>query len=93
MQEIWTIRHQTEWIQRLTEQLRGAVEQMEEFAGDGSGWLFGKDITQADISLAIAWHFTQHAVPRRLPADVFPGLVAFSARAEALPEFTACPLN
>jgi glutathione S-transferase len=81
------------WIKRLTEQLRSAIEQMEEYAGDGSEWLFGKDVTQPDISVAIAWRFTQHAVPRRIPADEFPGLVAYSARAEALPEFIACPLN
>jgi glutathione S-transferase len=81
------------WIKRLTEQLQSAAEQMEACVGDGSEWLFGKDITQADISVAIAWRFTQHAVPRRLPAEEFPGLVAFSARAEALPEFIACPLN
>lgn len=80
------------WIERLTEQLHSAVEQMETFVGDGSGWLFGNDISQADITVAIAWRFSQHAVPRRVPADEFPALVAFSARAEALPEFIACPL-
>lgn len=81
------------WLTRLTEQLRGAIEQLEASVGEGSAWLFGEDISQPDISVAIAWRFTQHAVPRRVPADEFPGLVAFSTRAEALPEFTACPLD
>lgn len=80
------------WIKRLDEQLRSAVEQLEALVGDGSEWFFGKDITQADITTAIAWRFAQHAVPRRISADDYPGLVAFSARAEALPEFIACPL-
>ena len=81
------------WIKRLDEQLRSAVDQMETFVGDGSAWFFRTDITQADISTAIAWRFAQHAVPRRIPAGDYPGLVAFSARAEALPQFVACPLD
>jgi len=81
------------WLNRLTQQLLAAVGQMEIFVGDGSTWLFGKEISQADISVAIAWRFTQISVPKRVLADDFPGLVAFSARAEALPEFIACPLD
>lgn len=81
------------WIERLDQQLRSAVGWLESSVDGGSSWLFGADITQADISTAIAWRFVQHAVPRRISADDHPGLVAFSARAEALPEFTACPLG
>jgi glutathione S-transferase len=81
------------WIKRLDEQLRSAIDQLEIFVDDGSEWFFGTDITQADITTAIAWRFSQHAVPRRIAANDYPGLVAFSARAEALPEFIACPLN
>lgn len=81
------------WLTRLTEQLHGAVAQMEAAVGDGSAWLFGDTIGQADITVAIAWRFIQHAVPRRVPSDDYPGLVAFSGRAEALPEFMACPLE
>ncbi len=81
------------WTIRLTEQLQSAVEKMGEFVGDGSAWFFGDDISQADITVAIAWRFIQHAAKNRIIADDFPGLVAFSARAESLPEFIACPLN
>ena len=81
------------WIERVDQQLRSAIIQLEAFVGDGSDWLPGPDITQADISLAIAWRFAQHAVPRRIAAADYPGLVAFSARAEALPQFVACPLS
>ena len=31
--------------------------------------------------------------PDRAPADRYPGLVALSKRAEALPEFQACPID
>ncbi|MDX1406008.1 MAG: glutathione S-transferase family protein [Woeseiaceae bacterium] len=81
------------WLDRLTQQLCAAVEQMETFVGDGSEWLLGPDVTQADIAVAIAWRFTQHSVPRRVSAEEFPGLVAFSERAEALPEFIDCPIE
>ncbi len=81
------------WIKRLDEQLRSAVDQLEISVGDGAQWFFGTDISQADITTAIAWRFSQHAVPKRISADDYPGLVAFSARAEALPEFIACPLE
>jgi glutathione S-transferase len=80
------------WIKRLDQQLRAAVDQLEAAVGDGSGWLFGDDITQADITAAIAWRFIRHAVSKRIPEDDYPGLVTFSARAEALPQFVACPL-
>jgi glutathione S-transferase len=81
------------WIKRLDQQLRSALDQLEAFVGDGSSWLTGADIMQADITTAVAWRFVQHSVPRRISADDYPGLVAFSARAEALPQFVACPLS
>ena len=81
------------WIKRVDQQLRGALDQLEAFVGDGSCWFFGTGITQADISAAVAWRFVRHATPRRIAADEYPGLVAFSARAELLPEFIACPLE
>ncbi len=81
------------WITRLDQQLRGALNQMEASAGDGSSWFFGGEIMQADITAAIAWRFVRHAAPRRISADDYPGLVAFSTRAEALPQFVACPLS
>ena len=80
------------WIKRVDQQLRSALDQLEEIVGDGSHWLTGTDIMQADITTAIAWRFTQHALPKRISADDYPGLSAFSARAEALPEFIACAI-
>ena len=81
------------WIERLEKQLVGALELMEAGVGDGSGWMFGEQISQADITAAVGWRFVQHAVPARVAADQYPGLVAFSARAEALAEFVACPVS
>jgi glutathione S-transferase len=81
------------WIDRLEKQLFGALELMESGVGDGSAWLFGNGVTQADITVAIGWRFVQHVESERVAAAQFPALAAFSARAEALPEFVACPLS
>lgn len=81
------------WLKRVDQQLRSALDVLEAFVGDGSEWLIGGEITQADITTAVAWRFTQYSVPRRISPDDYPGLTAFSARAEALPEFLACPLD
>ncbi len=86
------VRHEP-WIERLETQLFGALELMETGIGDGTSWIFGDGITQADITVAIAWRFVQHVVPERVPAVRFPGLGAFSSIAERLPEFVACPLT
>ena len=81
------------WIQRIRQQLSGAIDLLEAAVGDGETWLHGEALTQGDISVAIAWRFVQHVEVARLPAEEYPGLVRFSARAEALPEFLACPLS
>ena len=85
--------HYQPWIDRLEQQLISAVDLLESEVGDGQTWLCGHAITQADISTAVAWRFTQHACPDRIVADRYPGLVSFSARAEALPEFIAVPID
>ena len=81
------------WLKRVDQQLRSALDVLEAIVGDGSEWIAGDEITQADISTAVVWRFTRYSVPRRISADEYPGLAAFSARAEALPEFLACPLG
>ena len=86
------VRHQP-WIDRVEQQLGEAVTILEQAVGDGSGWLFDDEVTQPDISTAITWSFIQLHFPETIVEADFPGLVRFSARAEALPEFEACPLS
>jgi len=85
------------WIARLEQQLKGAADIMESTvsscANSPSQWLLGDDLTQADISIAIAWRFMMHTERVDLQPDDYPALVAFSERAEVLPEFMACPLS
>jgi glutathione S-transferase len=86
------VRHQP-WIDRVEQQLGEAVTILEQAVGDGSGWLFDDEVTQPDISTAITWSFIQLHFPETIVEAGFPGLVRLSARAEALPEFEACPLS
>jgi glutathione S-transferase len=55
--------------------------------------LFSQELSQADISIATAWRFIVHndATDERLRN--YPALAAFSARAESLPQFLACPVS
>ena len=83
------------WLERVYEQLGSALDWLEEsLSGLGENeWLFGSDVTQADISLAIAWQFVEHAAQSEARPEARPALAAFSARAEELPEFRACPVE
>jgi len=85
------------WINRLEQQLEGAAGIMESTvsacASSPGPWLLGDELTQADISIAIAWRFMMYTERVNLQPKDYPALVAFSARAETLPEFMACPLS
>lgn len=82
------------WLDRLNEQLASAIDAMETaVTGLESSWMFGEEITQADISTAVAWRFVNYAAPAIAEETVRPALMAFSARAEKTPEFIACPFN
>lgn len=82
-----------QWTNRIQAQLTGAFDVLEKQFADANPWLFGDPISQADITAAIAWAFGQFRYPERIPATNFPALVILSERAEALPEFQACPIG
>jgi glutathione S-transferase len=79
------------WIERVRGQLLAACGLLEAELGSGASWFFGTHPLQADISTAVAWRFTQLMIPERVSAADHPLLAAFSARAEALPEFLSTP--
>ena len=83
------------WLDRVVLQLASGLDWLENsVAGLGEhDWLFGRSITQADISTAIAWRFAVHAAAPVTAAVERPALSLFGKRAEALPEFLACPLE
>ncbi len=83
------------WIERIEQQLKGTVGLLEEAvtATTAQEWLFGDHVTQADISTAVVWRFIQHIDRARETMGDYPALAEFSARAEKLDEFIACPLS
>ncbi len=86
--------HYEPWLKRVNEQLISAIDAMEtSVTGVGEQWMFGEQVTQADVSTAIAWRFINYAAPAIADLEKRPELTAFSARAEKLPEFVACPLK
>jgi glutathione S-transferase len=83
------------WLNRILEQIAAAFDWLEVSVAalDENQWFFGDDISQADISVAVAWRFLQYSAPELAALEQRPALVAFGNRAEALPEFVACPLD
>lgn len=83
------------WLDRVNEQLVAALDQLEQsVAGIAADqWLQGDSMTQADITTAVVWRFAVYAAPKIANANTRPALSAFSERAEARPEFIACPIE
>lgn len=79
------------WLTRVTGQLLAAFGALEEELAKRPLAVSSATITQAGVTTAVAWQFTQQMLPEVVPAARHPHLVAFSARAEALPEFSAAP--
>ena len=79
------------WIARVHAQLLGGLELLERDVAACDGWLFEERLTLADISLACAFAFTQGYLQDIVDPAAHPAIAAFSARAEALPEFLAAP--
>lgn len=81
------------WVQRVSGQLLAAYGELEADLGRRALDVSAGGIRQAGISVAVAWHFTQHMLPELVPASAHPRLVALSAAAETLAEFRAAPFG
>lgn len=77
-------RHQP-WLDRVSGQLLRAYSVLEKEAS--SGWFGGSKPNQADITVAVAWRFTQSHFPALVTGASHPKLAAHSERAEKLPAF------
>ena len=79
------------WIDRVHSQLIAAYSALEyEVVAHP---LSGEEgtMTQAGVSAAVAWAFTQLLLPDAVAPGDFPVLAAYSAQAESLPVFLAAP--
>jgi glutathione S-transferase len=81
------------WSDRIQAQIIAAYDLLEPYAAKTTGWLIGDDLTQADITLCVAWQFTQLTVADVIDSQRYPALMALSKRAEALSAFIATPLE
>lgn len=83
------------WLERVQTQLTAAYDTLERgIAGVGADtWLCGDRLMQPDITVAVAWRFTQHMLPGAVEPGRYPALAALSERAEALPAFIGAPLE
>ncbi|HET9763887.1 MAG TPA: glutathione S-transferase [Casimicrobiaceae bacterium] len=79
------------WLQRVSVQLLAAFEGLEEALARRALPLASAALRQADVTVAVAWHFAREMIPDVIPGEKFPRLVAFSEAAERLPEFRAAP--
>ena len=77
------------WLERVAKQLHAAYAQLEQTADV----LTCNPPMQPDITIAVAWRFTQLYTADVITPEKFPKLAAFSADAEALPEFTSTPVE
>ena len=82
-----------DWIDRVTGQANAALTELEA-AAPASGWFNGARIGAADVATACLWRFGQYyRNETTIEASRYPRLAAHSARAEALEEFHAVPLD
>ena len=81
------------WIERVHGQLLAAYRLLEAEFGAIEGWPSGARPLQQDISVAVAWRFTQSVLAETVEARQFPRLADFSARAEASPAFLSAPIE
>jgi glutathione S-transferase len=81
------------WLARVVGQANAAFGELERATGAAKPWLQGERLNAADVAVACAWRFGQYYDAAEVPAANYPALVAYSKRAEALPEFASTPLD
>ncbi|MDE1149863.1 MAG: glutathione S-transferase [Azospirillaceae bacterium] len=89
-------RHQP-WIDRVRAQgvtaYRLLEAELETEAGEAALWVGPGRPSQAGITAAVAWYFTQDIVADLVSPEDHPALAGLSRLAEALPEFKAVPYS
>ncbi|QYA15859.1 glutathione S-transferase C-terminal domain-containing protein (plasmid) [Rhizobium sp. AB2/73] len=81
------------WLDRIHGQLAAAYRLLEAEMPQTDPWLFGRRPLQADITSAVAFHFTREMLPDALDVKACPRLHALSVRAEESEEFRAFPFS
>lgn len=79
------------WVDRVTGQLEAAFTSLEQDQGARPIAADSAALDQGDVSVAVAWAFTQAMLPGVVSIERHPSLHAFSALAESMPAFRAAP--
>lgn len=79
------------WVDRVGAQLLAAYGELEKDVAALPTPASEADLGLAEVTIAVAWSFTQMLLPQHAPAAHFPALTAYTARAEALPVFISTP--
>jgi glutathione S-transferase len=79
------------WLTRVQGQLLAAYDALEAAQRDAPLAATSESITQAGITTAVAWTFTQLTIPGEVDPARYPALQALSEQAEQLPAFRAAP--
>lgn len=79
------------WVARVLGQLSAACSALEAELQRRPLHAGSERISQAGVTVAVAWQFTQSWLPSVADAALYPALAAFAAQAEQLPEFLATP--
>ncbi|PIB56970.1 glutathione S-transferase family protein [Pseudomonas sp. 2822-17] len=74
------------WLERVTDQLLAAYGLLDKQLGDS------QLLTQASITAAVAWSFSQFTVASVVKADAFPNLRRHAERLEQHPAFKRYPI-
>jgi glutathione S-transferase len=77
------------WVERVSGQLLAAFAALEIELTRRPLAASAAHMTQAGVTTAVSWHFTQALLPQIVPAARFAALAAFSATAETLAPFIA----
>ncbi|MCS3420494.1 glutathione S-transferase [Pseudomonas sp. BIGb0450] len=78
------------WIDRVTGQLLAAYSLLEALLAERDS---EAPLTQASLTAAVAWSFTQLKIADVIKADAFPHLQRHAARAEQHPAFSKFPVE
>ncbi len=79
------------WLERVHGQLAAAFAELESELQRRPLAAGGETITQAGVSVAVAWSFTRMMLPDAVSPQRHAALAAFAAEAERLPAFVAAP--
>ena len=79
------------WLDRVRGQLGAALATLEAEHARTPLAAGREAITQAGVTVAVVWEFTQSMLSEVVDASAHPALVAHAAAAEVLPEFRALP--